>query len=151
MIELLPTLHGETPADRACEMEALYPGLRFLPDATPIGKARLIHRLDRDALLLPRAVFDNNKVEMRYGDFNQLVAGFNACYMKQIGYVTFTALKFYTGMPFEEMFALLKKAYFDDFLVVRWRGTLQPDQRYPFTHLAKLCRWEDRQDERWNK
>ena len=145
------SFESETPEKQVFEIEGLFPGIKFLP-FTPSKMETEIARIYKcPELLYPRAVMEYQEYEKKYvwEVVKQLLAAYKECWIPILGYVTFTMLKFETGLSFEDTLVGIYSAYLEDRLIVRFGLDLPPEGKRLYTKVHKFTTWEERNDPKW--
>ena len=147
-----PHLEGKTPEERAREMEAHFPDTKFIPWETSTVERSLAESTGMKAILYPRAIMDYENITPagREGMIPSIQRAFSSQWNRAIGHVTFTTIKFVSGLPFDEVFAACLHAYIncDDWLIVRFGMNLHQDRFY-YTHLNRFITRTEASEPRW--
>lgn len=150
-----PTLLSplSSPAPRAVEMEQLFPDIKFLPYKPTKREIRLATKYKMETILYPRAVMEYETLEPLYDheDLRTLLRAFERCWIPALGEVTFTMLKFSSGLSFEEVLGLSLDAYInrDEWILTRFGMTRWEGGKFYYTSATKLMPRTESKDPKW--
>ena len=152
MISNIPILKGGTAQERALEMGRAFPGVKFL-DYEPTPEEIAVSQLMRlPTLLLPRAIMEYDGMSQGrhdYKDWQAIMQAFSDLWRKPPGYVTFTMLKFHTGLSFESVMQILFDQYIEDVLIVRLDVDKGIGGDWKYTRVNKIAQRSEKDDPKW--
>ena len=148
-----PALQGETPGEQASEMETLFPGIKFLPYKPAKREIRMANKYKMKTILYPRAIMEYETLEpLKDAEGTKtLLRAFERCWIPALGEVTFTMLKFSSGLSFEEVLGLSLDAYVnrDEWILTRFGMNRGEDGRFYYTSATKLMPRLEAKDSKW--
>ena len=142
-----------SPAPRAVEMEQLFPGITFLPYQPAKREIRIATKYKMKAILYPRAIMEYETLEpLNDAKGTQtLLRAFERCWIPSFGEVTFTMLKFSSGLSFEEVLRLSLDAYVnrDEWILTRFGMNRWEGGKFYYTSVTKLMPRLEAKDPKW--
>ena len=148
-----PVLQGETPEGCASEMEILFPGIQFLPYKPAKREIRMATKYKMKTILYPRAIMEYETLEplQDTSGLKSLMRAFERCWIPSFGEVTFTMLKFSSGLSFEEVLRLSLDAYInrDEWILTRFGMNRWEGGKFYYTSATKLMPRLEAKDPKW--
>jgi len=140
-----------SPAPRAVEMEQLYSGVSFLPYAPSKKEIRLATKYEMETIIYPRAIMEYEVIQPVTGHCNNLMEAFERSWIPELGEVTFTMLKYASGLSFEDVLGGCLDAYLnnDQWILARFGMNRWMDKKFYYTSATKLIRRNEAKDPRW--
>jgi len=140
-----------SPAPRAVEMEQLYPGVQFLPQQPSKMEIRIANKFGMPTLTYPLAILEYETLQPVSGLTTELLKAFERCWIPEIGEVSFTTLKYATGLSFEEVMGGCLDAYInhDHWVFTRLYLHRWEEGKFYYTVVGKLVRRGEEKDPKW--
>lgn len=142
-----------SPAPRAVEMEQLFPNIKFLPYKPAKREIRMANKYKMKAILYPRAIMEYETLDPLNDTKSTqiLLRAFERSWLPALGEVTFTMLKFSSGLSFEEVLGLSLDAYVnrDEWILTRFGMDRWEGGRFYYTSATKLMPRKEAKDPKW--